>query len=93
MVGLLNAPPGTPLHKRLNKESRLLGEPSGDNTDFSMNFVPKMQQDALIRGYRRVVTSIYSPRQYYARINTLLREHRPVSHKRQGLKKDHLEAF
>lgn len=93
MVGLLNAPPGTSLYKRLKNESRLIGQASGDNTDFSINFVPKMGHDPLINGYRRTITSIYSPRQYYARIATLLRQHRPVTHKRTGLRLAHVEAL
>jgi radical SAM superfamily enzyme YgiQ (UPF0313 family) len=61
MVGLLNAPRGTRLYQRLKKENRLLGEPSGDNTDFSVNFTPRMGHEALISGYRRILTVIYSP--------------------------------
>src|SRR4030042_864783 len=93
MVGLLNAPPGTGLYKRLKKENRLLRDATGDNTDFSLNFTPVMDHEALISGYRRLVTAIYAPRQYYARIATLLREHRPMPHKRNSLKKDHIEAL
>ncbi len=33
MVGLLNAPMGTRLHKRLESEKRLTGSFSGNNTD------------------------------------------------------------
>jgi radical SAM superfamily enzyme YgiQ (UPF0313 family) len=93
MVGMLNAPRGTRLYQRLKKENRLLGEPTGDNTDFSVNFTPRMGHEALISGYRRILTAIYSPSQYYARIGTLLREHRPVSHKPWRLKTTDLEAF
>jgi len=77
MVGLLNAPAGTRLYKRLKRENRLLHEVSGDNTDFSINFVPKMSRETLISGYKHILTVIYAPKQYYARIGTLLREHRP----------------
>ena len=45
MVGVLNAPRGTRLHQRLVKEGRLLKSFTGDNTDFSMNFIPKMNHD------------------------------------------------
>lgn len=93
MVGLLSAPRGTKLYKRLKTEDRLLRESSGDNTDFSLNFVPKMNRESLVGGYNNVLTSIYSPRNYYARIGTFLREHRPVVHKRQSLKKGQLGAF
>ncbi len=40
MVGLLNAPRGTKLYKRLRGENRLVRSLSGDDTDFSMNFIP-----------------------------------------------------
>jgi biotin synthase-like enzyme len=40
MVGLLNAPKDTKLYKRLASEGRMLKNFTGDNTDFSMNFVP-----------------------------------------------------
>jgi len=93
MVGLLNAPRGTRLHQRLRKENRLLGEQSGDNTDFSINFTPRMGHQALVSGYRRILTVIYSPHEYYARIGTLLREHRPASHKRSSVTTTDLKAF
>ncbi|MBN2098629.1 MAG: DUF4070 domain-containing protein, partial [Dehalococcoidia bacterium] len=93
MVGLLSAPRGTKLYKRLKTENRLLRESSGDNTDFSLNFVPKMNRESLVGGYNDVLTSIYSPRNYYARIGTFLREHRPVVHRRRSLKKGQLGAF
>ena len=93
MVGILSAPRGTRLYKRLKKEDRLLNEASGDNTDFSLNFVPKMSRESLVSGYKNVLTSIYSPRNYYARVGTFLREHRPVVHRRRGLKKSQVGAF
>jgi len=93
MVGLLNAPRGTRLYQRLKKENRLIREPSGDNTDFSVNFMPRMGHEALMSGYRRILAAIYSPSQYYARIGTLLSEYRPVSHKRWSLNVTDLEAF
>ena len=94
MVGLLNAPKGTRLYKRLKGENRLLYEVSGDNTDFSINFVPKMSRETLINGYSHILTVIYAPKQYYARIGTLLREHRPkVVHKRSHLNIGELRGF
>ncbi len=68
MVGLLNAPRGTKLYQRLKKEQRITSEMSGSNTDFSMNFKPKMQYDKLLEGYRSVIDTIYSPKQYYKRV-------------------------
>jgi radical SAM superfamily enzyme YgiQ (UPF0313 family) len=77
MVGLLNAPRGTRLYERLEREDRLLKDPSGSNTDFSMNFVPTMDWTTLVAGYRRILDTIYSPKVYYERIGTFLREYVP----------------
>jgi radical SAM superfamily enzyme YgiQ (UPF0313 family) len=79
MVGLLHALPETALYKRLMKENRLLDAATGNNTDFIMNFVPTMNPDALMHGYRRVLNNIFSPEQYYARVITYLREYRKVA--------------
>ena len=77
MVGVLMAPPETRLYKRLKKENRILPKGSGDNTDGSTNFIPKMGRETLARGYKHVVDTIYAPRQYYERIRTFLKEYKP----------------
>jgi radical SAM superfamily enzyme YgiQ (UPF0313 family) len=77
MVGLLNAPKGTRLYQRLKAENRLTQESSGNNTDFSLNFVPKMKQETLVNGYKEILNSIYEPKNYYSRIKTLLKEYHP----------------
>jgi radical SAM superfamily enzyme YgiQ (UPF0313 family) len=41
MVGLLQAPTGTPLYERLKGEGRLLRQMSGDNADGSTNIIPR----------------------------------------------------
>jgi radical SAM superfamily enzyme YgiQ (UPF0313 family) len=78
MVGVLNALPGTRLWNRLKAENRLLGESSGENTDGSTNFIPKMGQETLRCGYQRLMASLYSPKQYYRRVNTFLSKYRPT---------------
>lgn len=78
MVGMLAALPGTRLWRRLQAEDRLLGETSGENTDGSLNFIPKMGVDTLIQGYKELVNSLYSPKVYYARVNTFLKNYRPT---------------
>ena len=78
MVGLLNAPNGTKLYHRMKQEGRLLNAQTGDNTDFSINFVPKMSTEALLTGYNTILKTIYSPKHYYARIKTFLRGHQPA---------------
>jgi radical SAM superfamily enzyme YgiQ (UPF0313 family) len=79
MVGLLNAPRGTRLYERLGKEGRLLEHFSGDNTDASMNFEPKMNSEILLKGYQTVLRDIYTPRHYYARVKHFLRGYKSVS--------------
>ena len=75
MVGLLNAPPGTRLYQRMREEGRLTGPISGDNVDGTTNIVPKMGLDALREGYRNIMQNIYSPKHYYRRTMTFLREY------------------
>ncbi|MEX1276334.1 MAG: B12-binding domain-containing radical SAM protein [Bacteroidota bacterium] len=77
MVGLLNAPVGSKLYQRLGKEGRLLGTMSGDNTDVSMNFIPRMSRESLVKGYLDILGSIYTPKQYYARVRHFLRTFKP----------------
>ncbi len=78
MVGLLNALKGTKLYRRMEKEKRLLRNSTGDNTDYSTNFVTKMSYDTLVSGYKKIVNTIYSPKQYYERIAAFLKNYRPV---------------
>jgi len=77
MVGLLQAPCGTRLYRRLKEEGRLIGETSGNNTDTSMNFIPRMDPEVLLAGYKRILQSIYSPEAYYARVRTFLANYTP----------------
>jgi len=93
MVGLLNAPRGTKLYERLMKENRLVKNPTGDNTDFSMNFIPKMSYQDLIDGYRKVVKTIYSHKYYYERIMTFLKNYRPSQKTRIRLHYCDIKAF
>jgi len=79
MVGLLQAPPGTRLFERLRQQGRLLGAITGDNVDGTTNIQPSMGLKALREGYRSILSQIYSPRNYYQRIRTFLREYRPPS--------------
>jgi radical SAM superfamily enzyme YgiQ (UPF0313 family) len=67
MVGLLNALPDTQLWRRLEKENRLTGMSDGNNTDCHLNFIPKMNRDVLVEGYKTILRNIYSPAEYYHR--------------------------
>jgi len=76
MVGLLQAPPGTRLYERLKREGRLLGKTSGDNVDGTTNIIPTMNLEILREGYKRILAQIYSPKHYYRRLKTFLREYK-----------------
>jgi radical SAM superfamily enzyme YgiQ (UPF0313 family) len=93
MVGLLNAPRSTRLHQRLVREGRLLKNMSGDNTDFSINFIPKMDYEKLIKGYKRIISRIYSPEPYYKRVRTFLRDYKPLEKKAFSFHFSYLGAF
>jgi radical SAM superfamily enzyme YgiQ (UPF0313 family) len=77
MVGLLMVFRGTPLYRRMEMENRLLNETTGNNTDLSLNFIPKMNKESLVNGYREVIKTIYAPREYYKRVITFLKEFKP----------------
>jgi radical SAM superfamily enzyme YgiQ (UPF0313 family) len=77
MVGLLQAPLGTRLYERMQKEGRLVNEFSGDNVDGSTNIIPKMGVEPLREGYRKILGQIYAPKFYYERVLTFLREYQP----------------
>jgi radical SAM superfamily enzyme YgiQ (UPF0313 family) len=93
MVGLLNAPVNSRLHSRLKKEERLLEVFTGNNTDFSMNFTPTMNAQVLHDGYRRILATIYSPKEYYQRVTTFLATHEPRRHHREPVRLASLRAL
>jgi len=77
MVGLLNAPKGTKLQKRLENEGRLLKDFNGNNTDLSINFIPQMSHKTLLDGYKKILDKIYSPKYYYERVTRFLKDFKP----------------
>jgi radical SAM superfamily enzyme YgiQ (UPF0313 family) len=91
MVGMLNALPQTRLWHRLKAEGRLLGDTTGENTDGTVNFVPLMGKKKLIEGYKKIISSIYSPKQYYNRINTFIKSYKPTVKSRVSL--EDINAF
>ncbi len=76
MVGLLQAPAGTKLYRRLKEEGRVLGFISGNNVDGTTNIVPKMGLPVLRDGYKNIIGHIYSPKHYYRRVRAFLREYK-----------------
>jgi len=79
MVGLLNAPKKTQLYERLKAENRLTIEATGNNTDSTMNFIPRMNYQELMDGYKKIIHDIYTTKPYYQRIRRLLLNYRPKS--------------
>lgn len=77
MVGLLTALPQTRLWHRLKREGRLEAESTGNNTEATLNFKPRLNRNFLQSGYRDLVKKLYEPRNYHQRIRTFLKSHRP----------------
>lgn len=93
MVGLLNAPKNTKLYERLKSERRLTTESTGSNTDFSMNFIPKMNAPDLMEGYKTVLRNIYEAKPYYKRIRRFLLNYKRPSSKQMRIEFSYLKAF
>jgi radical SAM superfamily enzyme YgiQ (UPF0313 family) len=82
MVGLLTALPRTRLHQRLQREGRLTEATGGGNNthDLRLNFVPRMDAQKLLDGYKRVLAQVYNPERYFERCLRLLQTmRRPYS--------------
>ena len=77
MVGLLTALPKTQLYHRLRGEGRLDTASTGNNTECVINFIPKLDKEFLVNGYRRLMKSLYEPTIYYQRVLTFLKEYKP----------------
>jgi hypothetical protein len=77
MVGLLNAPRLSKLYIRLKREGRLIDKFTGDNTDYSLNFIPVMRKEALLDGYQKIIHGIYSSKSYYERVLRFLKQYSP----------------
>jgi len=91
MVGMLTALPQTRLYNRLKAEGRLISDTTGENTDGKLNFVPKMGREKLIEGYKKIIATIYSRKQYYQRINTFIKNYKPTV--RSRFSKGDFKAF
>ena len=76
MVGVLNAPTGTKLFKRLKTEKRLIEGWSGNNMDGSINFIPMMDYSQLMRGYVKILKTIYADKEYYLRVKKFLENYK-----------------
>jgi len=93
MVGLLNAPRGTTLYKKLMRENRLTKLPTGDNMDCTMNFVPRMDIHELLGGYQKVLNTIYAQKNYCKRIKTFLQNYNFNNTTRLKVRYSGIKAF
>jgi radical SAM superfamily enzyme YgiQ (UPF0313 family) len=94
MVGVLTALPKTKLYQRLSDTGRLLKDTSSSNTrDSVLNFIPKMDKKILLDGYRNIVKTIYSPKDYYERIKTFLLNFKPPKRKTPTFKFYYITAL
>ena len=93
MVGLLNAPTGTRLFKRLKDEDRLIENFTGDNMDGSINFIPKMNYAELIKGYHQILDNIYSQKKFYERIKLFLENYKAPDWQKSKFRMRELDAF
>ncbi len=94
MIGLLTAIPNTQLFRRLEKEGRIVGEATGNNThDLKMNFIPRLPEKILIEGYKRILAKLYSPATYFERCRTLLNRNPAGSMPSRPISKTEIRAF
>jgi len=93
MVGLLNAPKNTKLYHQLKAENRLTVEATGNNTDSSMNFIPKMDYNELQEGYKKIIHNIYSTKPYYKRVRQLLSNYNRLAKGKTKLRFSLVSAF
>jgi radical SAM superfamily enzyme YgiQ (UPF0313 family) len=93
MVGLLSAPKNTKLYKRLESENRLTTESTGNNTDLTMNFIPKMNYHELLEGYKKIIHNIYSSKPYYKRIRQFLLNYKQLHARQKRIEFTYLTAF
>lgn len=93
MVGLLNAPTGTKLYKRMKGENRLLENFTGNNMDGTTNIIPKMNYKELMKGYSKIIHTIYSPKEFYQRIKLFIEEYKVPNWKSVKLTFTEIKAF
>jgi radical SAM superfamily enzyme YgiQ (UPF0313 family) len=84
MIGLLEALPGTQLFRRLVKEGRIIDEGSGNNWNCNMNFIPRMDPQRLMEGFRSILHRIYSQDAYYDRVRRFLGQYHPSYRAHRG---------
>ena len=83
MEGLLTVLKDTSLYQRLEREGRLLGESLGNNVSAALNFIPQIDRDTLLAGYKRVLSTLYDPtlRNYFERCWIMVQHLHPVDYR------------
>ena len=76
----------------MSEQGRIRPDSSGDNADGRTNIITKMGVETLERGYREMMTRLYSPGVYYKRVRAFIREFRPGP-SRAKLRWWHVMAF
>jgi radical SAM superfamily enzyme YgiQ (UPF0313 family) len=72
-ISLLNAPKKTPLHERLKKEGRLIGDDFSGEWQLFTNVIPKnMSYEVLIKRYWELFRKIYEPELFERRLKRWL---------------------
>jgi radical SAM superfamily enzyme YgiQ (UPF0313 family) len=84
MVGLLQAIPGTPLHARLAAAGRLRLVESTDQYGRT-NFATVLPDAVLLRGYRRLLATLFEPDRYLGRVRATMRLRPAAPEDRRGL--------
>jgi radical SAM superfamily enzyme YgiQ (UPF0313 family) len=95
MEGLLMVLKDTALYTRLEHEGRLLAESTGNNVTTALNFVPHIERDRLIAGYKRVLSHLYDPalRHYFERCWTMVQHLHPTQYRVRPVGRRELTAF
>ncbi|MBI4596033.1 MAG: B12-binding domain-containing radical SAM protein, partial [Candidatus Tectomicrobia bacterium] len=94
MVGLLTALPNTRLYHRLKSENRLIEESAGNNNnEVRLNFLPKMDMNKLLTGYREVIAKIYKPELYFQRCLSFLKNLKPQTNFNRKISYTEVRAF
>jgi radical SAM superfamily enzyme YgiQ (UPF0313 family) len=93
MVGLLNAPRKTRLYERLHGEGRIVDVFTGDNTNYVLNFVPKMDKEDLLEGYQKILDGIYSCQPYFERVKKFLTAFEPKVQMQTKISRQKIKAL
>jgi len=89
----LVALPGTPLHKRMERDNRLLCESETSGLPWTTNFIPKrMTHKQLREGMRWLCSNLYHPRRFEDRIRRFIDAYKPVAHAGNREGEVHMDA-